>query len=57
VVNGTLTALNFLASYSGRANIADFSGLPEIGGSSCPWIETRGHKCCLVKELSRLSIR
>jgi hypothetical protein len=35
VVNGTLTALNYLRRDSGRAKIADVSGLPEIGGPTC----------------------
>jgi hypothetical protein len=39
VVNGTLTALNFLRRDSGRAKIADVSGLPETGGRPAFGIE------------------
>lgn len=46
------------AFYSGRAKIADESGEPEIGTLSCVIVEeTRGHKCCRVKELSRMDIQ
>jgi hypothetical protein len=55
VVNGTLTAISSCCVCSGYAKGADLSS-DRKSANVQRGIETRGHKCCLVKELSSLSI-